>query len=101
VKITISQLRKLIREAVADTMMAHTEAPPPSIKQQVTGDHPALRDTSNNKANAVAKIVNQKIGNTSLTQKVQQFVAALSPEDKLVMTADEIAQNFLQSRNNP
>ena len=76
--------------------MAHTEAPPPSAHQQIMGDHPALRDTSNNKANAVAKLVNQMTGNTNFTQQVQQYVAAMDPQERFVMTAEQIAQAFLQ-----
>lgn len=95
-KLTVKRLRAIIREAVADTMMAHTEAPPPSARQQVMGDHPALRDTSNNKANAVAKLVNQMTGNTNFTQQVQQYVAAMDPQERFVMTAEQIAQAFLQ-----
>ena len=95
-KLTLKRLRAIIREAVADTMMAHTEAPPPSVRQQAQGDHPALRDTSNTKANQVAKIVNSKLGNTGSTQRVQQYVASMDPQERLVMTADQIAQAFLQ-----
>jgi len=95
-KLTVKRLRAIIKEAVADTMMAHTEAPPPSARQQAMGDHPALRDTSNNKANAVAKLVNQMLGNTNSTQHVQQYVAAMDPQERLVMTAEQIAQAFIQ-----
>lgn len=87
----------MIREAVADTLLAHTEAPPPSIKQQTQGDHPALSagNPAVNKANQVAKIINQKTGDTSKTQQVQQYVATMDPQERLVMTAEQIAQAFL------
>jgi hypothetical protein len=95
-KVSVKRLRKMIQEAIADTMMAYTEAPPPSQQQKAQGDHPALRDQSNNKSNQVARIVNQKLGNTSKTQQVQQYVAAMDPQERLVMTAEQIAQAFLQ-----
>lgn len=50
-----------------------------------------------NKANQVAKIVNQHLGNTSSTQRVQQYVAQLDPQERLVMTAEQIAQAYLSS----
>lgn len=51
------------------------------------------------KANQVAKVVNAQVGNTSMTQRVQQFVAQLDPQQRLVMTADQIAQQFLSQQN--
>ena len=101
-KIRLSKLRALIKEAIADTMMAPTEAPPPSAQQLQSADHQSLRANApgTSKANQVAKIVNQKMGNTTMTQAVQKYVASLDPQDQLVMPAEQIAQLFLSARQN-
>lgn len=98
-KIKISQLRSLIREVVADTMLAPTEAPPVSQQQLQNANHQAMgpRTQSTTKANMVAKIVNQRAGDTTKTQAVQKYVASLDPQDQLVKTAEQIAQEFLIS----
>lgn len=98
-KISVKFLRKIIREAIGDTMMAYTEPAPASQQSYQAGDHQAMRDTQGtNKANQVAKIVNQKTGNTSATQRVQQYVAQMDPQQRLVLTADQIAQEFLSQK---
>lgn len=101
-KIRLSKLRALIREAIADTVMAPTEAPPPSTQQLQKADHQSLRANAPgaSKANQVAKIVNQQMGNTTMTQAVQKYVASLDPQDQLVMTAEQIAQQFLAMQQN-
>ena len=100
-KISLSELRALIKEAIADTMMAPTEAPPASQAQIKGANHPAIRSNTpaSTKANQVAKIVNQRTGDTSLTQSVQKYVSSLDPQDQLVKTAEQIAQEFLISMN--
>jgi len=100
-KIRVSKLRRIIREAIADTMIAPTEAPAPSQASLKQGSHPAMRDTSGDKSNAVAKIVNAQLGDTSKTQEIQKYVSQLDPQEKLVKNAEQIAQDFMALQSGP
>lgn len=101
-RIKLSELRQIIRETIADTMVApgvsaHTELPPdsgrayhgPAADPSMRGDQVLV------KANQVSKIVSQKMNSNDYFQQVKQFVAQMDPQERLVKTAQQIAQDFL------
>ena len=60
-----------------------------------------MRNTSGDKSNAVAKIVNAQLGDTSKTQEIQKYVSQLDPQEKFVKNAEQIAQDFMALQSGP
>ena len=91
-KIKLSQLRRLVREAIHDTMMAYTEPVPSTPASIQNGQHPAMQQRSqvDNKVNQVVKLLTKQGRHVDANQ-IKQFVTQLDPQEQLVMTAEQIA----------
>jgi hypothetical protein len=100
-KITLGRLRRLVREAARDTVMAPTEPVEASPEAVRTASHPSLRAPSpaDAKVNQVSKLLQAK-GHHANVQDLKKFVSGLDPKRALVLTPEDIASAFLKKTAN-
>lgn len=92
-RLKLSELRRLIREAVHDTMMAHTEPVEASPESLKVADHASLGGQNNPltaKVNQVMKVFARQ-GKQVNANDVKKLLSTVDPQRLLVLTADQVA----------
>jgi hypothetical protein len=100
-RITLGELRRIIREGLHDTNMAHTQPVQSSPQSVRTASHPSMasQDPVNSKANQVEKVI-QGMGKNVDIRDLRKFISSLSPKRVLVLTTKDIATAFLKKTSN-
>lgn len=100
-RIALWKLRKIIREGLHDTNMAHTQPVQSSPESMRTASHPSMvaPDPVSSKANQVMKVIHG-LGKNADIRDLKKFVSTLSPKRMLVLTSKDIATAFLKKAAN-